>query len=128
MTDLIACLGTGKGTWTGVLKLVSKPDFENIFLVVNSWTKENLKLSKPNINFVMINSDDKTSIIRDTIISQLHNKIKGFEVAVNLDSGTGKEHTALVTALIKLGLALRFVVCEGDNMEEISTNVSYGEE
>ena len=128
MTDLIACLGTGKGTWTGVLKLVSKPDFENIFLVVNSWTKENLKLSKPNINFVMINSDDKTSIIRDTIIGQLHNKIKGFEVAVNLDSGTGKEHTALVTALIKLGLALRFVVCEGDNMEEVSTNISYGEE
>jgi hypothetical protein len=128
MTDLIACLGTGKGTWTGVLKLVSKPDFEKIFLVVNAWTKQSLQINKPNLNFVIINSDDKTSIIRDTIISQLHNKIKGFEVAVNLDSGTGKEHTALVTALIKLGLALRFVVCEGDNMEEISTNISYGEE
>lgn len=124
MTDLIACLGTGKGTWTGVLKLVSKPDFEKTFLVVNQWTKDNLKVSKPNLNFVIINSDDKTSIIRDTIISQLHGKIAGFEVAVNLDSGTGKEHTALVTALIKLGLALRFVVCEGDNMEEVSTNLS----
>ncbi len=119
MTDLVACLGTGKGTWTGVLKLVSKPDFEKIFLVVNSWTKESLRLNKPNLNFVIINSDDKTSKIRDDIIKQMEGKITGFEVGVNLDSGTGREHTALIAALIKLGLALRFVVAEGEEIEEV---------
>ena len=125
MTDLVACLGTGKGTWTGVLKLVGKQDFEKVFLVVNDWTKQNLKLQRENMHLVVINSDDRTSIIRDTIINQLHDKISGFEVAVNLDSGTGKEHTALITALIKLGFALRFVVAEGDSIEEVSTNISF---
>jgi hypothetical protein len=119
MTDLIACLGTGKGTWTGVLKLVSKPDFEKTFLVVNAWTKQSLQINKPNLNFVIINSDEKTSKIRDNIIKQMEGKIAGFEVGVNLDSGTGKEHTALVAALIKLGLALRFVVAEGEEIEEV---------
>jgi hypothetical protein len=128
MTDLIACLGTGKGTWTGVLKLANRQEFERVFLVASPWTKETLKMNKNNISFVMINSDDKTSAIRDSIIKQLEGKVKDFEVAVNIDSGTGKEHTALVTALIKLGLALRFVVCEGDSMEEVSTNISYGGE
>ena len=118
MTDLVACLSTGKGTWTGVLKLVNKQDFENVFLVVNSWTRENLKLKKDNLVLVNINSEDKTSVIRDSIINQLQGKIKGFEVAVNIDSGTGKEHTALVTALMQLGLALRFVVCDGEEIDE----------
>jgi len=124
MTDLVACLSTGKGTWTGVLKLINKLEFDNIFLVANQWSKENLKIKKDNIQFVLINSDDNTSKIRDSITSQLEGKIKDFEVAVNIDSGTGKEHTALITALIKLGLALRFVVAEGENIEEVSTNIS----
>jgi 5S rRNA maturation endonuclease (ribonuclease M5) len=124
MTDLVACLSTGKGTWTGVLKLVNKSDFEKVFLVINAWTKENLKLKKDNVCLITIDSDDKTSAIRDTITQQLDGKITGFEVAVNLDSGTGKEHTAIITALIQLGFALRFVVAEGDEVEEVSTNLS----
>jgi hypothetical protein len=124
MTDLVACLSTGKGTWTGVLKLVNKPDFEKIFLVINAWTKDNLKLKKDNVCLITIDSDNKTSAIRDTIMKQLEGKITGFEVAVNIDSGTGKEHTAIITALIQLGFALRFVVAEGDEVEEVSTNLS----
>src|SRR4030043_421661 len=125
MTDLVACLSTGKGTWTGVLKLVNKQEFENVFLVVNPWTRENLKLKKDNLHLVNINSEDKTSAIRDSIIKQLEGKVKGFEVAVNIDSGTGKEHTALVTALMQLGFALRFVICDGEEIDEVSKNLSF---
>jgi hypothetical protein len=125
MTDLVACLGTGKGTWTGVLKLISKPEFVNVFLIANQWTKDSLKLKRENLNFVIINSDDKTSVIKDSVIKQLEGKIKDLEVAVNIDSGAGKEHTAIITALIQLGFALRFVVAEGEKIEEVSTNLSY---
>jgi hypothetical protein len=125
MTDLAACLGTGKGTWTGVLKLVSQPGFEQSFLVVNAWTKQNLQLQKDNLHLVVINSEDNTNKMKDDIIKQLEGKVKGFEVAVNLDSGSGKEHTALVTALIQLGFALRFVEMDGDNLTEISQNQSF---
>ncbi|MBN2459593.1 hypothetical protein JXB28_04885 [Candidatus Woesearchaeota archaeon] len=122
MTDLVACLGTGKGTWTGVLKLVSRQDFEQCFLIVNSWTKQSLQLKKDNLHLVVIDSEAKTASIKEEIIKQLEGKIKGFEVAVNLDSGAGKEHTAVVTALIQLGFALRFVEMDGDDMIEVSQN------
>ena len=49
MTDLVACLSTGKGTWINVLQLVKKEDFENVFLIVNNWAKENLKLERENL-------------------------------------------------------------------------------
>ncbi|MBW2990384.1 hypothetical protein KY348_01625 [Candidatus Woesearchaeota archaeon] len=119
MTDLVACLSTGKGTWTDVLQLVKKEEFENIYLIVNNWAKENLKLERENLHMIVVNANDKISIIRDKIIKELQGKIKDFEVAVNIDSGSGKEHTAIITALMKLGLAMRFVSVEGEEITEI---------
>jgi hypothetical protein len=126
MTDLVACLSTGKGTWTNVLKLANRQDFVNVFLVVNAWTKENLKMTKPNVKTILINQEDKTEAIRDSIIKQLQGKIMDLEVAVNMESGTGKEHSAMITALMQLGLALRFVELDGDNLVELSQNQSFG--
>ena len=119
MTDLVACLSTGKGTWTSVLHLVKKEDFENIFLIVNSWAKENLKLERQNLHLVVVDANDKVEVIRDKIIKELQGKIKDLEVGVNIDSGSGKEHTAIITALMRLGLALRFVSIENEEVVEV---------
>lgn len=119
MTDLVACLSTGKGTWTNVLQLVKKEDFENVFLIVNNWAKDNLKLERENLHMVVVNSDSSTKAIQDKITDELKGKIKDFEVAVNIDSGSGKEHTAIITALMKLGLALRFVGFENEQIIEL---------
>ncbi|KYK26242.1 hypothetical protein AYK26_05535 [Euryarchaeota archaeon SM23-78] len=119
MTDLVACLSTGKGTWTNVLQLVKKEEFENIYLIVNQWAKDNLKLERKNLHMIVVNPNDKVNVIRDKIINALNGKIKDFEVAVNIDSGSGKEHTAIITALMKLGLALRFVSVEEEEIVEV---------
>ena len=120
MTDLVACLGAGKGTWSSVLRLVKNQDFENIFLVSNQWTKDKLSLDRGNLSFVIVDSNDSAEIIRDKIIAGLKERIKGFEVAVNLESGTGKEHAGLVAALIRLGLAFRVVIAQGSEVRDIS--------
>jgi len=119
MTDLVACLSTGRGTWTRVLQLVKKEDFENIYLIINNWAKENLKLERKNLHLIVINPNDRVSVIRDKIIRELEGKVKGFEVAVNIDSGSGKEHTAIITSLIKLGLAMRFITVENQEIVEV---------
>ena len=120
MTDLVACLGTGKGTWTSVLKLAARSEFENVFLIVNDWTRNNLKLERPGLHLITVSSEAGTIITRDMIISQMKGRTRGFEVAVNIDSGTGREHAAMITALMKLGLALRFVAWENEKIEEVS--------
>ncbi|MBN1793287.1 hypothetical protein JW826_06405 [Candidatus Woesearchaeota archaeon] len=120
MTDFVAVLGVGKGTWTNVLKLAARPEFENVFLIMNEWTKNNLKLEKQNVHAVIIDSETSVGKIRDSIASQLKGKAKGLEVALNIDSGTGKEHTATITALMRLGLSFRFVSFEDEKIEEVS--------
>jgi hypothetical protein len=124
MTDLVACLGAGKGTWTNVLKLAAKPEFEKAFLIMNEWTKNTLRIENPKISSVVIDSEAKAIVIRESIVSQMKGKTRSLEVAVNMDSGTGKEHTSMITALMKLGLAFRFVVLEDERIEEVSYDLS----
>lgn len=118
MTELIACLSTGKGTWGHVSRLIQDEKWDKVFLITNEYGKENF------------NKDDKTELItvqerqglkelRDEIISHLKSKIKGTEVAVNFVSGTGREHMALISALLKLGKSIRLIALTKEGVEEI---------
>lgn len=120
MTNLVACIGEGTGTWTNVLKLASNSQFQNSFLIVNEWTRKSLQISRPNIHLITIDSSASVSTIRDQIASQLKGKIMDFEVALNIDSGTGKEHAAVITALMRVGLSFRLVTLENEKVEEIT--------
>ena len=57
-------------------------------------------------------------IVKD-IHKQLQGKIDDLEVAVNLVSGEGKEHMALLSALMKLGLGIRLIALTKNGVEEI---------
>ena len=57
-------------------------------------------------------------LTKKDIIEQLKDKVEG-EVALNIVSGTGKEHMALLSALLKLGLGIRFIALTKDGVEEI---------
>ena len=84
-----------------------------------------MSLERDNVHNIIFNSEDNHLVMRDKLIASLKGKIKGFEVAVNIDSGTGKEHTALITALLKLGLAFRFVLLENDKIKDLSGNEEF---
>ena len=118
MTDLIACLSSGKGTWEHIKQLIEKENWENVFLVTDNFGKDNFKTSKQ-VNFILVNNLDPINIYIDKIISQLQGKIKGIEVALNLVSGSGKEHMGIISAILKLGFAVRLVALTKDGVKEI---------
>ncbi len=115
MTDLVASLTTGKGTWTEVIKIIDSEEWDNIFLITNEFGIKKFQ-TKKKVNFVVID-DKKTSdaIVKD-IIKQLEGKVNGIEVALNLISGTGKEHMTIMAALLKLGFAVRFITIDGGQL------------
>ena len=115
MTDLIASLTTGKGTWTEVLKIIDSQEWENIFLIANEFAIKNFRCKKK-VNYIVINESKPSYAIAEDITKQLEGKINGFEVALNLTSGTGKEHMAIMAALLKLGLAVRFVTINDNQL------------
>ncbi|MEK6837372.1 MAG: hypothetical protein AABX69_01865 [Nanoarchaeota archaeon] len=112
MTELIACLGAGKGTWNEVAKLISAESWSNIFLITNDFGKENFAQKFPTVKaaFVVVDDFAPPQQLAEAIKKGLFGKIADTEVAVNMSSGSGNVHMALITALLQLGLGIRFVV------------------
>src|SRR3989338_6370206 len=112
MTYVIACLGAGKGTWNEVARLVASESWSNIFLITNDFGKENFAQKFPAVKAAFVVVDDFAPPMQlvDGIKKALSGKIADTEVAVNMASGSGNVHMALISALLQLGLGLRFVV------------------
>ncbi|MEK6816338.1 MAG: hypothetical protein AABY09_01890, partial [Nanoarchaeota archaeon] len=60
-------------------------------------------------SFIVINSFSSPNDIKNTIVSQLKGKLS-LDVGVNMTSGTGNEHMALLSALLEVGVGIRLVV------------------
>jgi len=118
MTDLIACLSTGKGTWAHVSKLIEEQDWDNIFLITNEFGKENFQPKKP-VQYILINLNRYLSELVEDIKAQLKEKLNPLDIAVNLISGSGKEHMAVISALLKLGAGIRLITLTPRGIKEI---------
>ena len=118
MPTLIACLSTGKGTWSEVNRIIQSQEWSKVFLITNQFGKENYTPGK-NTELVLVESfpDTPTTIITDQIKKQLKDKIADFEVALNFASGSGKEHMALLEAVLQLGLNFRLITLNKNNVE-----------
>lgn len=120
MTELIACLSTGKGTWGHVSRLIQDGNFDNVLLITNEYGKENFQKSE-NTELIPIKLEQGMKELRDEIYKELKSRIKPSEteVALNLASGTGKEHMALLSALLRLGIGIRLMALTKEGIEEI---------
>jgi len=118
MASLIACLSSGKGTWAHVDRLINEQQWEKIFLVTNNFGIENFKPKKP-VEFVVIDENKFLPEITEEIRKQLKDKINDTEVALNFISGNGKEHMALLSAVLKLGLGIRLIALTPEGIKEI---------
>ncbi len=117
MTDLIACLSTGKGTWGHVSRLVNSGEFKNIYLITNDFGKENFTNEKGCIMIIVDSKNNSVEEMSEKIKEELTGKIEDNEVAVNLISGTGKEHMSVISAVLKLGLGIRQVIYDFENQK-----------
>jgi hypothetical protein len=119
MTDLVACVSSGgKGTWLHVSKLCEELDWNKIFIIGNTETKENFQCEKT-FEFIMLDENKTIDELQDVIKNSLDGKINDTEIAVNLVSGSGKEHMALLSALLKLGLGIRLMALTKEGVKEI---------
>ena len=118
MTTLIACLSTGKGTWGHVNRLIEDGKYDRIFLITNDYGKENFNKSSKT-ELISLNLNQGLNELRDDILKNLKGKIKESEVDVNFISGTGRDHMALMAALLKLGVGIRLKALTKEGAEEI---------
>ena len=114
MTILVALLE--QGGHFHVSKLIEGENWEKAILVTTEQQKKSFACNKPH-SFILINEEWPAQQIIETITVGL----KGLwgEVGLNFVSGSGKEHMALVAAVIRAGLSFRLVALTREGIKEL---------
>jgi len=111
--ELIAFLGAGKGTWGQVAGVINQGDWENIILIGNDFAKR-FTVDK---DFEFIETTTSGIVdLKEELLKKFAGKIKGTEVALSIASGDGKEHMALISALLNLPVGIRFTALTKDGI------------
>jgi len=118
MTELVACISPNKDMWPHVASLIDKGNWENSFIITDNSGKANFKTAKK-VEFITVDFNKPVFELIQEIQKSLKPKLKGIEVAVNIVSGNGKQHMAILSSLLKLGLAIRFVAVTREGIKEI---------
>lgn len=115
MADLIACLTTDEHH-KHVHRLINEAEWDRVFLVSTEETKKKHKFGKE-VFYIVI--DPKKPI--NEYVEDIKKSLKGYflEVGVNLVNGTGKDHMAILSAVMKAGLSFRLVAVTKNGVEEI---------
>jgi hypothetical protein len=116
MTSLIASLGTEKPTIAHVAELIKRENWEKVYLISDSKHDE---IKKDNVEYIIVDQNKVLSELAEDIRIRLKEKINDIEVAVNLVSGQGKLHMAILSAVLKLGLGIRLIALTKEGIKEI---------
>lgn len=106
-------ISAGKGSWGQVAGVINHGDWEKIILLGNEFAKQ-FTIEK-DFEFVEIKSSQIIEL-KNEILKKLKGRIKGTEVALSIASGSGKEHMALISALLELPVGIRFTVLTKDGL------------
>jgi len=118
MTDLVACLSSGEKSWPHVARLIKEQDWTKIFLITNEFGRKNFK-SEKKAEFIVVDFQKPVFELIEEIRKGLKDRITDLEIALNLVSGNGKEHMAILSALLKLGVGIRLMAVTKDGVREL---------
>ena len=115
--ELIALLSSGKGTWAQISGLMKYGEWDKIILLGSDFAKD-FKHEKE-FEFIKVDLNKKLKELRDEFSNKLKGKIQGMEVALLIASGDGKQHMALISALINLPVGIRFAALTKDGVIDL---------
>ena len=118
--EFIALLSSGEGTWAQVSGLIKYGDWEKIILLGDDFASKFQVAEKKEITqFIKVDLKKKLKDLRDEFSNKLKGKIDGTEVALSIASGDGKEHMALISALINSPVGIRFAALTRDGVVDL---------
>jgi len=115
--ELVALLSRGEGTWAQISGLMKYGEWDKIILIGGDFAKK--FTHEKNFEFIKVDLDSKIKDLRDDLLKKLKGKISGTEVALSIASGDGKEHMALISALINLPVGIRFAALTKDGVIDL---------
>lgn len=110
MAQFVSLLSKGEGTWGQVSGLMKRGQWEKIIIIGDSYAK-NFIVEGVQFDFIEVNLDNSLMNLKKELVEKLKPKLDSdfsSEVAVSIASGTGKEHMALISALLSIPVGVRF--------------------
>jgi hypothetical protein len=117
MMELIALLSKGDGTWAQVSGLLKYGEWEKVIVLGDESGKS--FASEKEFEFIKIDLTKKLKDLKDEFMQKLKGKIDGTEVALSIASGDGKEHMALISAILNLPAGIRFAALTKDGVIDL---------
>ena len=111
--ELVALISSGKGSWGQVAGVINREEWDNIVLVGDDFAKK--FTSEKDFEFIETKSSSLMDL-KQELQKKLTGKFKGTEVALSIASGDGKEHMALISALLSLPVGIRFTALTKDGI------------
>jgi len=106
--EFVAFVGNDKENWGQITALLNRLEYEKAIIVKSS--KEEFPVNEK-CKVIEINSDKSLIELKESILGKIKSLLSGdFEVALSLASGNGKEHMALLSALLNVPVGVRIVV------------------
>ena len=118
MTDLVICLSSGDKSWAHAAKLIREGSWTAIFLITDDFGQKNF-ISSKDAEFIVVDFKKPVFQVIEDIRKHLQGKFTDLEVALNIVSGSGKEHMAILSALLKLGVGIRLVAVTSQGIKEL---------
>ncbi len=115
--ELVALLSSGKGSWAQVSGLIKHGEWDNIIVLGDDFAQKFVHEKK--FEFIKIDLSKRIQDLRDEFMQKLKGKIRGTEAALSIASGDGKEHMALISALINLPIGIRFAALTKDGVVDL---------
>jgi hypothetical protein len=118
MTDLVAIISSGRGTIGHVAKVIDGETWEKIYIITFPEFKNEIP-KKENTEVIVLNREKMLIEMVEEIKTTLKGKLRMMDTAVNFISGEGKEHMALLSALLQLGIGIRLVALTKEGVKVI---------
>jgi|SRR3990167_1187996 len=117
MMELVAFLGTDKENWGQVSALINRGKWDKILIVKNKEVED----SPFDCETIKIDSNMPLIELKESLLTKLKDKIGGdFEVALSIASGNGKEHMALISALLSIPVGIKFAAFTKKGIEYLT--------
>lgn len=104
--ELVALLSVGNGTWSQISGLINHGKWDKVIILGDEFAKK--FSSEKEFEFIKVDLNKKIKDLKEEFLKKLKGKLNGTEVALSIASGDGKEHMALISALINLPVGIRF--------------------
>lgn len=115
--ELVVFIGSDKESWGQIAGIINRGTWDKIIIVKSS--QDDFPAPEGSI-IIKLDSSKSITEMKNYLNLKLKDKFSTFEAHLSVASGNGKEHMALISALLSIPVGIRLVAFTKNGIEFIN--------